>query len=232
MKYLSLLILLFGSGFLAAQLEDQTALTIRYGPSRTTARLALTTLNVDFEEATYSIVDREMRWMRGKAAGLDVRHNMTGRVVVALSGDYFSFKDDRFDYATLPLSDGRLPVRLAARNRFWSVTGTAGLSYRLTPPSVSVDVQVGGGYQYSLYRHQYASYLRMNDFASNRLQVVEEDREEFGSSREGGFVSGRVAFPVVQGLGFSFDVRYSLDAEAEVFDQALFTQAGVVFYFY
>ena len=232
MKHLILLTLLFGSFWLSAQVEDETALTLRYGPSRTTARLALTTLDVDFEEAAYSIVDREMRWMRGNAIGLDLRHNATGRIILGVSADYFSFADDRFDYATLPDAAGRLPVSLAARNRFWSITGTAGANFRVTPETVKLDFQVGAGYQYTLYRHEYASYLRINDFAANRLQVVEEDREAISSNREGGYVSGRIAFPLFPGLGFSLDVRYSLEQELDTFDQGLSTQAGVVVFFY
>ena len=216
----------------SAQMEDQTALSFGYGPGRATARLALTTIDIDRDgEFPFIIQDRAMRWMRSNSASLSLRHNVTGRVVIAAGVDYFSFRDQRFKYASVAEAGSRLRTRLEARNEFLSVTGNLSAHYRITPEDIKLDVQVGFGYQYTLYRHEYASYLRFNRLPDDSLLLVEQDREEVGSSREGAAVFGRVGFPVVRGVGFCLDVRYGAEQELDVFDQVMLTQVGLIFFF-
>lgn len=217
--------------FLLAQQEDQTTIAVHYGFGHSTARLARTNINANLDDTeNINLQGRRVKWMEGRSGGISLRHNTNGRVITSATADFFYSSDRAYEYATIPSDNLRLPVRLAAGNRFYSLTGSLGLNYRITPLHNKLDVQFGVAYNYSLYRHEYASYLEFQGSEAG-LRLVEEDRENINSNRQGGSVTGRISYPLVAGLGLTFDVRYGLEAEEGTFDQFLRTQLGVIYYF-
>lgn len=216
---------------LSAQQEDHSTISIYYGPGRATARLARTDIDADLGDlGGEAIRDRPVTGMPGRSGGLDLRLNTNGRVVASASADYFHHASAReYVYGSSPGASGRLPVSFVARNSFFSLTGTLGLHYRLTPPGSKLDAHLGGQYHYTFYWHNYATYLSYQQVGQT-LVLNQEERVSIDSQRQGASVSARLAYPVFSVIGLCADARYGVEAEQGTFDQLWMLRAGIVVY--
>lgn len=221
-----LCIFLLSAVSLSAQEEDYIAITLRLGEGVTTRNAARFNLDADGGDLGSAVIrDGKFGRMPGQQYGIDIRTNTNGRALFSLAGDYFRSVERDFEYATITSVAGNtLPV--LARNDYESFGGSLGVHYRVTSPERRADVQLGGNYHYTRYRHVFfrdftAVVGRESAFPRNS-QTVDESGTRHGLS-----ASARFAYPIYRTLAFNAEARYGLETEEWSFSPIYSLQFGI-----